>query len=150
MTRVLVFGTFDILHPGHLSFLRQARRMGEWLIAAVARDCFVAAHKGRKPANSERRRMQAVRATGLVDEVRLGDRVPGSYGILGKTRPDVVCVGHDQQLLRADLKAWLRRNGMPLMVRTLRAYRPDRYKSSKLAGGSQQAKTRASPGSGPR
>ena len=132
MKRVLVFGTFDILHPGHVSLFRQARRRGDVLIAAVARDVFVAAFKQRPPRHDEGRRKAALEASGLVDEVYLGDRRPGSYAILRRARPEVVCFGHDQHLLEADLKAWLGRHGRTLELHRLRAYRPDIYKSSKL------------------
>ena len=54
--RVLVFGTFDLLHQGHRYFLTQARRFGDTLIAVVARDEFVEERKGRtrrSPWNGE-------------------------------------------------------------------------------------------------
>jgi FAD synthetase len=132
MKRVLVFGTFDILHPGHASFLRQARRHGDFLMAAVARDGFVASFKGRPPRHNETERKRALRASGLVDAAYLGDRTPGSYAILRRLAPDVVCLGHDQHLLEADLREWVRRKGARLAIHRLRAYRPDIYKSSKL------------------
>jgi len=130
--RVLVFGTFDILHPGHTSFLRQARRQGEVLLAAVARDAFVACFKGRPPRHTETERKRALRASGLVDAVYLGDRKPGSYAIVMRLRPHVVCVGHDQHLLEASLRAWVARSALAIEVHRLRGYRPDIYKSSKL------------------
>lgn len=130
--RVLVFGTFDILHPGHASFLRQARRHGEVVLAAVARDGFVASFKGRSPRHGERERKRRLLASGLVDAAYLGDRKPGSYAIVRRLRPDLVCVGHDQHLLEADLRRWIERTGFPVEVLRLRGYRPDLYKSSKL------------------
>jgi FAD synthetase len=139
MKRVLVFGTFDILHPGHASFLRQARRRGSILLAAVARDGFVASFKGRPPRHTEVERKRALRATGLVDAVYLGDRSPGSYAVVKRLRPDVICLGHDQHLLEADLREWIRRSGIKLEVHRLRGYRPDIYKSSKIEKAASQA-----------
>lgn len=132
MKRVLVFGTFDILHPGHASFLRQARRRGDLLLAAVARDGFVASFKGRPPRHTEAERKRTLQASGLVDGVYLGDRKPGSYAIVKRLKPDVVCLGHDQHLLEASLREWVRRSGLRIEVHRLRGYRPDIYKSSKL------------------
>ncbi|HEY4500387.1 MAG TPA: adenylyltransferase/cytidyltransferase family protein, partial [Candidatus Paceibacterota bacterium] len=48
MKRVMVFGTFDILHPGHLYFLRAAKKLGDYLIVSLARDVNVRKIKGRK------------------------------------------------------------------------------------------------------
>jgi len=127
-----VFGTFDILHPGHASFLRQARRRGEVLLAAVARDSFVATFKGKAPRHDETERKRRLLATGLIDAAYLGDRKPGSYAIVRRLRPDVICLGHDQHLLEADLKRWIARESAAIEVRRLRGYRPDIYKSSKL------------------
>ena len=142
MKRVLVFGTFDILHPGHASFLRQARKRGRTLLAAVARDAFVSSFKGKPPRHSELERRRNLLASGLVDEAYLGDRRPGSYAIVKRLRPDVICFGHDQHLLEADLKAWLARSGERIELHRLRGYRPDIYKSSKLekAAGSYWAR----------
>jgi FAD synthetase len=130
--RVLVFGTFDLLHPGHASFLRQARRHGGMLLAAVARDTFVASFKGKSPRHGEAERKRRLLDSGLVDGAYLGDKKPGSYAIVRRLRPDVICLGHDQHLLQADLERWIERTGASLEVHRLRAYRPDIYKSSKL------------------
>jgi FAD synthetase len=132
MKRVLVFGTFDILHPGHVSLFRQARRRGDVLVAAVARDRFVASFKNRPPRNPERARLRHLLEAGLVDEAYLGDLRPGRYGILKRARPDVICFGHDQHLLEADLRAYLARRGVLLELYRMRSYRPGVYKSSKL------------------
>jgi FAD synthetase len=132
MKRVLVFGTFDILHPGHTSFLRQARRRGDTLVAAVARDVFVSSFKGKPLRHAETERRRNLLASGLVDQAYLGDRRPGSYAIVKRLRPDVICFGHDQHLLEADLRAWMARSGEHIELYRLRSYRPDIYKSSKL------------------
>ena len=47
--KVMVFGTFDGLHPGHLSYFKQARKYGDYLIAIVALDENVLQFKGHRP-----------------------------------------------------------------------------------------------------
>lgn len=132
MRTVLVFGTFDVIHPGHRFFLNQARKRGDRLVAAIARDAFVARFKGKRPVHDENERLRHVLDTGLVDEALLSDEEPGTYGVVQRARPDVICLGHDQEALRANLAAWLAARGAQLEVETLEAFEPHRYKSSIL------------------
>lgn len=95
MKRVVAFGTFDILHPGHIAFLETARRLGTHLTVVVARDTIVRREKGRLPVFSERDRLTVVGSLRCVDRAVLGDR-PGSWRVLRRLRPHVVAVGYDQ------------------------------------------------------
>ncbi len=127
-----MFGTFDVLHPGHLNFLKQARSHGTWLIVSVARDSFVRSMKGREPLHGEGQRITNVLDTGLVDEAHLSDRTIGTYGIIKKTDPDVICLGHDQDRLRQDLERWLKENDLHIETRVMKPYFPEKYKSSRI------------------
>ena len=62
MTKVMVFGTFDPLHPGHVDFFRQAKQHGDELVVVVALDSTVEKTKGRKPSLGENARLAAVQA----------------------------------------------------------------------------------------
>lgn len=135
MKTVLVFGTFDKLHPGHISFLTQARATGDYLIASVARDSFVRAYKNKRPTYDEHSRMAQLLHTGLVDKAVLSDEQTGTYSVVEREHPDVVCFGHDQDALRADFLRWARLNGFSGEVHKLHAFRPDRYKSSRISIG---------------
>lgn len=136
MTTVLVFGAFDVIHPGHVSFLSQAREHGDRLIAAVARDRYIIEQKGRLPIHDEERRRLGVLETGLVDEALLGDETPGTYSVVATARPQVICVGYDQELFKENLVAWIAASGAKITVVTLKPYQPERFKSSKLNAGS--------------
>jgi FAD synthetase len=129
---VLVFGTFDVVHPGHRFFLEQARRRGDRLVASIARDSFVARFKRKKPVHNENERLRHVLDTGLVDEAVLSDQETGTYSVIERLKPEVVCLGHDQEALRANLLAWLEARGLQVVVETLEALEPGRYKSSIL------------------
>ena len=124
--RVMVFGTFDGLHRGHLSYLKQARKYGDYLIAIVALDKNVLKFKGRLPKFSQTERLKKLRACGLVDSVILGNK--NIYKVLKQYRPDVACLGYDQQ---ADTKK-LRALFPKMKVVRLKAYKPEIYKSSLL------------------
>ena len=102
--KVIVFGVFDGLHKGHLSFLRQAKKYGDFLIVVVARDSAVLKLKNKKPLFNERERLKALGELKEVDSILLGDRVQGTYNIIKKIKPAVICLGHDQSLLGKDLR----------------------------------------------
>lgn len=105
--RVLVFGTFDGLHLGHLFFLRSAKAQGTYLIAAVARDEQVKFLKNKRPLTHEQARLKAVKKLAFVDEAYLGDEKLGSFTIIEQTSPDLIVLGHDQELLQKDLLRWM-------------------------------------------
>jgi FAD synthetase len=128
--RVLVFGTFDVIHPGHESFLRQAREQGGFLIASIARDSFVMKKKGRKPVHHEQERLRHLKESGLVDLALLSDSTTGTYSVIEQAGADLVCFGHDQLELRDNFLEWRKRNGRNIPWIQLKAYKPEKYKSS--------------------
>jgi FAD synthetase len=132
MTTVLVFGTFDVIHPGHISFLKQARARGDRLVVSVARDRFVEDRKGRAPIHTEAQRAKMIRETGLVNETCLSDMVPGTYSVIERIKPDLVCFGHDQHELRRNFESWQESHRTHIPTQTLEAYKPETFKSSKL------------------
>jgi len=104
MKTVLVFGTFDDLHPGHRWFLKKAALYGNRLVAVVSRDAFVQDTKGYAPAQNEATRITELKNSGLVDMAVLADKTIRTYGVLRQIKPDVICLGHDQLLLLDDLR----------------------------------------------
>ncbi len=132
MKKVLVFGTFDVIHPGHVSFLKQARACGDYLIASVARDRFANEVKGRNPVHSEAERLSYIVSSGLVDEAFISDEVTGTYSLVLTQSPDVVCFGHDQNALRENFTRWLDRQDQTIETVTLKPFKPHKFKSSKL------------------
>ena len=132
MKRVLVFGTFDLLHQGHRYFLKKARKKGSRLVVSVARDDSIRSQKGREPYRHEGERIAALLETGIVHEAHLSDANVGSFQIIQRTRPDVVCFGHDQTHLKENLELWLRANSIDIPTYVIDAHHPDRFKSSKI------------------
>ena len=129
MTKVMVFGTFDGLHEGHLDFFRQAKEYGDYLIVAVARDVNVKKIKNKLPINNENERLAIVKQCGLVDEARLGyENDP--YKIIKEVKPDVICIGYDQNSFNKNLEARLQEMGLDIKIYTLKAYKPEKFKSS--------------------
>ena len=132
MKTVLVFGTFDILHPGHKWFLKKAARHGNRLIAVVSRDKFVQEWKGVRPLLDENARIQALQSSGLVDSAVLSDPAIRTYGVVQDLQPDVICLGHDQISLAEDLRSWLAtHSNVKSEIQVLKPWRRYRYSSSK-------------------
>ncbi|MDC7220114.1 MAG: EamA family transporter [Spirochaetales bacterium] len=107
MKKVMVFGTFDTLHRGHLFFLGNARNKGDYLMAVVARDRTVDELKGRKPLHDYEERIQRLEKSGLVDKTLPSDETRGSWKVIQKERPDLICLGHDQNRMEESLRSWL-------------------------------------------
>ena len=130
MRRVLAFGTFDTLHPGHLDFFRQARMHGGHLTVVVARDETASQVKGRQPVHSEQERLAAVKQAG-VDEAVLGHH-GDKYRVILEHNPDVICLGYDQQAFTENLEAFLKEHDMKTVIVRLQPFHPETYKSSLL------------------
>ncbi len=130
--KVMVFGTFDIFHPGHKNFLKQAKSFGDFLIVVIARDETVLKVKKRKSLNNEKERLFAIKNSGLADEVALGG-LKNKYAIIEKYKPEVICLGYDQKFFIDELKDKLMEMGLDgIKIRRLKSYHPEIYKSSKL------------------
>ncbi|NOZ81493.1 MAG: FAD synthase [DPANN group archaeon] len=129
MKKIMVFGSFDHLHPGHINFFRQAKEHGTYLLVAVARDATIKQIKGRLPVFTEDERMQHLMAIPDVDEVVLG-YPDDKFKVIEENRPDIICLGHDQHVFADRLPEELRRRGLDIPVVRLKAYRRDIYQSS--------------------
>jgi len=100
MRRVLASGAFEILHPGHLRFLEEAKRLGgegSRLIVVVARDETVRRRKGRDPILGEEARRYMVSRLKPVDEAILGYSPFSFEKVIEEVKPDIVVFGYDQE-----------------------------------------------------
>jgi len=129
--RVLVFGTYDVLHPGHRDFFRQARALGDELMVVIARDQTVLEVKGRAPQHTETERLAAVEACPEVKQAYLG-RLGDKYAIIEERQPDIIALGYDQGHFADRLPEELAKRGLQVKIVRLKAYKPELYKSSLL------------------
>lgn len=134
MRKILVFGVFDGIHGGHRSFLLQAKKFGDYLVIAVARDEVVEKLKNRRPRKNLEVRIKELQETGLADEVIEGDSDLGSWEVVGKVRPDIIALGYDQEALKNALEAHVRKGGLAIEVRIMEPYRPEELHSSIIRG----------------
>jgi FAD synthetase len=130
--RVLAFGTFDGLHPGHLFYLKQAKKSGTELIVVIARDKTVEKIKGKKPILKEKERKHLIESLKPVDKVVLGTKKGKIYKIVEKLKPEVIALGYDQKPAKKELEKELKKIGMQVKIKRMKAFNPKKFKSSKL------------------
>jgi FAD synthetase len=128
---VLIFGTFDIVHPGHLSLFRQAKRLGGQLTVVVARDKTVLRVKGRAPVHTEQERKNLLLHIDYIDTAVLGD-LSNVYKVIRRIRPDIIALGYDQRTFVKELKRELSRMLAPPRIVRLKPYRPWRHKTGRI------------------
>ncbi|MBI4360176.1 FAD synthase [Candidatus Micrarchaeota archaeon] len=132
MKKVLVAGTFDFLHPGHLALFRQAKKHGDFLVVVVARDATAHKIKGRKPFFSEGQRLDMVSEQKRVDRARLGNLGGSLWDVLLEERPEVVVLGYDQRVDESGILSFAKERGLSLEVVRAKALEPEKFKSSRV------------------
>lgn len=128
MVKVMVFGTFDILHDGHLHMLREARALGDQLVVVIGRDATVKKVKGEHPLHNENDRLAAVEKTHIADKVRLGN-LEDQHAVIEEEQPNSIALGYDQEAFTEKL---VEKYGATLKIVRLQAFHPEKYKSSLL------------------
>ncbi len=94
MKTVMAQGVFDILHPGHLHYIRESAELGDELVVVIARDSRVSGKKELYFDEDERREL--VEALEMVDEAVLGSE-GNIYETVDRVDPDVITLGYDQE-----------------------------------------------------
>ena len=127
----MCFGSFDVLHPGHLYFLKEAKRLGDKLVVVVAKDSTILKVKGKAPKYTERERLEHVRELPFVDKVVLGYEAD-PYEIIEEINPDIIALGYDQNSYSEDLPSEMKLRKLAPKIMRLRPYKEHIYKSSKI------------------
>ncbi|HLS09867.1 glycerol-3-phosphate cytidylyltransferase [Lentibacillus sp.] len=94
MKKVITYGTFDILHTGHINLLRRAKEYGDYLVVAISSDAFNAL-KGKKAYYSFEQRKAILEAVRYVDEVIAEDTWEQKVDDIQKHHIDVFVMGDD-------------------------------------------------------
>jgi glycerol-3-phosphate cytidylyltransferase len=94
---VITFGTYDIVHLGHIKILRRAREMGDRLIVGVSSDALNFAKKGRNPVYSQAERCEIISVIRFVDEVFLEESLELKREYILRYKADILVMGDDWQ-----------------------------------------------------
>ena len=95
MIKVITYGTYDLLHQGHINLLRRAKELGDYLIVGVTSDSFDRERGKLNVRNNVLERVEAVKATGYADEVIIEDYVGQKIDDIQKYNVDVFAIGSD-------------------------------------------------------
>lgn len=92
---VITYGTFDVLHQGHINLLRRAKELGDWLIVGVTTDNFDLERGKLNTRDSVMKRVQSVKDTGYADEVIIEEYKGQKIDDIQKYNVDVFAIGSD-------------------------------------------------------
>lgn len=95
MKRIITYGTYDLLHQGHLNLLRRAKALGDYLIVGVTSDSFDRERGKLNVRNNVLERVDAVKATGYADEIIIEDYVGQKIDDIQKYNIDIFAIGSD-------------------------------------------------------
>ena len=97
MKKVITYGTFDLIHRGHIRLLERAKELGDYLIVGVTADGFDQARGKINVSQSVNERIEGVRATGLADEIIVEEYEGQKIDDIRRPGIDVFTVGSDWQ-----------------------------------------------------
>ena len=132
MKTVLLFGTFDFLHSGHLHVFMEAKELGDRLFVSVASDAAVQEIKGNAPIHTQQERLSLVQHIDIVDTAFIGDETLGSYSFFAEFVPDVIALGHDQSGLEKNILSFIQKHGYQTKLVSLSRYKDGVTRSSTI------------------
>ena len=95
MKKVITYGTYDLLHQGHINLLRRAKELGDYLIVGVTNDSFDRDRGKLNVRNNVLERVEAVKATGYADQIVIEDYVGQKIDDIQKYDVDIFAIGSD-------------------------------------------------------
>lgn len=113
--RVLASGVFDILHPGHVHYLTEAKKLGDHLVVVITSDEHTKRTK-RPPMHTAAERAALVAALAPVDEVFIGAEPHDLIATTRQANPDIIALGHDQDFDERELTQTLANAGIDVQV----------------------------------
>ena len=95
MKKVITYGTYDLLHQGHINLLRRAKALGDYLIVGVTNDSFDRERGKLNVRNNVLERVEAVKATGYADQIIIEEYVGQKIDDILKYDVDIFAIGSD-------------------------------------------------------
>ena len=95
MKKVITYGTYDLLHQGHINLLRRAKELGDWLIVGVTTDKFDLERGKMNSYNNLMERIEAVKSTGYADQIIIEEYKGQKIDDIQKYGVDIFAIGSD-------------------------------------------------------
>jgi FAD synthetase len=115
MVRVMAQGVFDLLHLGHVHYLKKAKELGDELVVVVASDVTVRERK-HNPITPQEMRKELVEAIRCVDKAVVGYEGGDPFTIVEELRPDIIALGFDQAHDEEHIQQELEKRELPTKV----------------------------------
>ena len=137
MKKILVGGTFNLVHPGHLYFLEKARELGDFLVVVIANDKTVLREKGflLMPAEARKAVLESLR---IVDKAVIGDE-RDFLKVVRREKPDIIALGYDQQM--ENLREGIEKLGVQCRIVRIKSHLGG-YKTEKILKGLKSKRKR--------
>ena len=121
MVKVMATGTFDLIHLGHIYFLKQAKNLGDNLVVVVATDSTVRKLK-HEPINPENIRLNLIKELKVVDNAYLGHE-DDIFEIVKEIKPDIIALGFDQIHNEKKISDEIKKRGINAKIVRLKEYK---------------------------
>ena len=95
MKKVITYGTYDLLHYGHINLLKRAKELGDYLIVGITTDSFDLERGKLNVRNNLMERIEAVRQTGLADQIIIEEYQGQKIDDIKKYEVDIFAIGSD-------------------------------------------------------
>lgn len=128
MIRVMATGVFDILHMGHIHYLKESKKLGDELLVVVARDS-TASKRGKVPIFDENTRVKIVSELKVVDVAILGHE-GDIFKTVVENKPDIITLGYDQKFDESYIEQKCKELGLRTKVVRVSKYNSNTYESS--------------------
>ena len=129
MKKVVATGVFAILHPGHILFLEEAKKLGDELIVIVTRDKTLK-KRGKPLYVPEEQRVRVINSLRVVDKAILGDD-DDIFKPISEITPDIIAIGKDQEFDVKELEKKLRNRNLNVEVVKINKYLNDELCSTR-------------------
>ena len=126
---VLAGGVFDIIHPGHISTLNAAKKLGDILVVVVATDNTAIKMKKQKPLHTQDQRKELVNSLTMVDLCLIGHE-GDIFETVNQVRPQTIALGYDQVHQEKFITEGCKKINLDAKVARLQSPIPDSSSSS--------------------
>ena len=128
--KIMCFGTFDLVHLGHLDYFKQAKQHGDYLIVVLARDK-TKQDQEKETVFSELERLELIQNLQIVDEAVLGNQ-GNHYKIIEEKKPDIICLGYDHPIREKELQEALLKFHLYPEIKRMGPYQTNKNKTTKI------------------
>ncbi len=131
MIKVMASGVFDILHLGHIHYLKESKSFGDYLIVVVASD-YTAKKHGKNLIFNENERKGLVSELKIVNEAIIGHSTDDIFQTVNEIKPDIITLGYNQKFDDEFIENKCKKLGLKTIVRRTSPYDGSINSSSKI------------------